>query len=147
MAMLGRIDEAQRLLASAQDRNENVYRVVLIVGRLAGRDRASIRDWLKGVDRGKSKVKTWEVVDAMESALFGTREEANRMAAALDQRPAAGLPLALLVGLCMCGAPFDLDATPNFKARLAESGLPWPPARVMTFPPLPPAPDASGNKR
>jgi hypothetical protein len=30
---------------------------------------------------------------------------------------------------------FDLDATPNFKARLAESGLRWPPAVALKVPP------------
>jgi hypothetical protein len=53
----------------------------------------------------------------------------------LDARPAGGLLLAILVTECQCGAPFDLDATPNFKARLAESGLHWPPPQTIAYPP------------
>ena len=49
--------------------------------------------------------------------------------------PPAALLLAVLATECQCGAPFDLDATPNFKARLAESGLHWPPPQTITYPP------------
>ena len=35
---------------------------------------------------------------------------------------------------CLCGAPFDLDATPNFKARIEEAGVSWPPASPITYP-------------
>jgi hypothetical protein len=35
---------------------------------------------------------------------------------------------------CACGAPFDLEATPNFAAKLKESGLAWPPTPVMDYP-------------
>jgi len=139
-AMLGRIDEAKRLLASLPNQDEYDYLAALIVGRAAGEDRASVRARFHGVDRGKSKFKGWELVDAVEAALFGDRGEVNRMVAAFDARPAGGLLLALVVSDCTCGAPFDLDATPNFKARLAESGLPWPPLALMKYPPLAPAP-------
>jgi hypothetical protein len=42
----------------------------------------------------------------------------------------------LLIGtsMCFCGAPFDLDATPNFAVRLKETGAPWPPRKVIDFP-------------
>jgi hypothetical protein len=43
--------------------------------------------------------------------------------------------LAVLSQGCHCGAPFDLDATPNFRARLAESGFRWPPPPTIAFPP------------
>jgi hypothetical protein len=89
------------------------------------------------VDREGNKVRAWAMVDLVEAALFGDRAEANRRAAMLDARPAGGLLLAIAVTYCGCGAPFDLDATPNFKARLAESGLAWPPEVAIRYPPLP----------
>ena len=54
----------------------------------------------------------------------------------LDAQPAGPFLLAVLGADCLCGAPFDLDVTPNFKARLAESGLPWPPRAAIRFPAL-----------
>jgi hypothetical protein len=45
--------------------------------------------------------------------------EANRLAAVVDAGPAGPMLLAIHTGNCLCGAPFDLEATPNFKARLA----------------------------
>lgn len=41
--------------------------------------------------------------------------------------------LAVMSTVCFCGAPFDLEATPNFKARLAESGLRWPPPSAIAI--------------
>jgi len=36
--------------------------------------------------------------------------------------------------MCLCGAAFDLDATPNFRARLEEAGWPWPPGKPIDYP-------------
>ena len=68
------------------------------------------------------------------AAVVGNRQGANAAAARIDGRP--GGPFMLLVGsqMCFCGAPFDLDATPNFKARLGESGFPWPPRDPVGYP-------------
>ena len=68
------------------------------------------------------------------AAAVGDRETANANAAAIDAR--AGGPFLLAIGseMCFCGAPFDLDATPNFKARLDESGFPWPPRMPINYP-------------
>ena len=35
---------------------------------------------------------------------------------------------------CGCGAPWDLEATPNFAAEVEEGDLPWPPRSPMSFP-------------
>ena len=72
------------------------------------------------------------------AALVGDRARANEFAARIDAYPGSALKLLMVVrGPCMTwagiaqgcrhGIPFDLDATPNFKARVEESGLPWPP--------------------
>jgi adenylate cyclase len=133
-AMLGRLVDARKLLDSLEAMHEGGYVAAVILGRAAAEDVASIRARLRSVDRKDSKLKMWAIADAVEASLLGERSEANRQAAQLDARPAGGLLLAVLVTQCQCGAPFDLDATPNFKARLAESGLRWPPPQTMHFP-------------
>ena len=134
LLMLGRIDEAKAELAAIDVLDENHYKAEVFVGAVTGEDAASIHARLQSMDRSKSIYKLWSLADAIEAALSGNRAEANRQAAVLDARPAGPFQLAVLTSDCLCGAPFDLDATPNFKARLAESGLPWPPAAAIKFP-------------
>jgi len=135
LTMLGRIAEAQKLLPSIEVKGEFYYIAQLIVGKAAGEDPAALQARLQSLDRNQSKLNMWAIADATEAALLGDRAEANRQAAALDARPAGGLLLATLVTECQCAAPFDLDATPNFRARLAESGLHWPPPQTIAYPP------------
>ena len=134
LAMLGRIGEAQTTLASMEARGDAYYIAQLIVGKAAGEDPAKLYARLQNVDRKSSKFQIRDITDAAAAALSGNRIEANRRAAALDARPAGGLLLAIVVTECQCGAPFDLDATPHFKALLAESGLRWPPPQTIKYP-------------
>lgn len=64
----------------------------------------------------------------------GNRHEANRLAGLIDRRPFGYLALLRAIRDCYCGAPFDLEAVPDFAARLATSDLAWPPNRPMDFP-------------
>lgn len=68
------------------------------------------------------------------NAIAGRREEANAAAARIDARPLGSVSLVDAIMGCGCGAPFDLDATPNFAARLEGSGLAWPPTYDLGFP-------------
>ena len=68
------------------------------------------------------------------TAWGGHREEANHLAALIDQHHFGAVTLTQITQWCACGAPFDLDATPNFAAKLEESGLTWPPQATMDFP-------------
>jgi hypothetical protein len=68
------------------------------------------------------------------TAWGGHREEANRLAALIDQHHFGAVTLTQITQWCACGAPFDLDATPNFASKLEESGLTWPPQATMDFP-------------
>ena len=70
----------------------------------------------------------------MLEAARGNRAEANRLAARIDTRPFGHVVLLQIVYDCLCGAPFDLDATPTFAALLGDSGLAWPPAKPFDFP-------------
>ena len=134
LLMMGRIDEAKVELASMDVMDESLYKAEVFVGAATGENAASLHARLQSVDRSKSIYKLWSNADAIEAALSGNRAEANRQAAAIDARPAGPFLLAVLTADCLCGAPFDLDATPNFKARLAESGLHWPPPQTITYP-------------
>jgi TolB-like protein len=134
LTMLGRTAEAQATLASMEPRGDGYYIAQLIVGRAAGEDPVKLRASLQDVDRKNSKLRMGDVTDAVAAALSGNRAEADRHAAALDARPAGGLLLAIVITDCQCGAPFDLDATPHFKALLAESGLRWPPPQTIKYP-------------
>jgi len=68
------------------------------------------------------------------AAWGGHREEANHFAAIVDKHHFGPVTLTQVAQWCACGAPFDLDATPNFAAKLEEGGLTWPPQAVMEFP-------------
>ncbi|MBP6077499.1 MAG: hypothetical protein KA505_01650 [Xanthomonadales bacterium] len=136
LAMLGRLDEVAKLPASLNGLSASDYGTAMQVARLRGLDRAQARAWIGPGNRNDDKNRQWQIVELVEAALYGDRAAANRYATLLDARPAGGLLLAIAVTYCGCGAPFDLEATPNFKARLAESGLSWPPPVAIRYPPL-----------
>ncbi|MBA3544148.1 MAG: hypothetical protein H0T83_06890, partial [Chthoniobacterales bacterium] len=133
--MMGRIDEARAQAATMSSTEENYYKAQVFVGTAAGESAAGMHERLKSVDRSHSIYKLQGLIDTIEIVLSGDRAEANRRAAAIDAQPAGPFILGVLTADCLHGAPFDLDATPHFKARLAESGLPWPPPQVTKYPP------------
>ena len=137
LAMLGRTDEAATFLdnMSSDKRQEAYAEARVIVGQARGQDPAQIHAELTQLDRTTSKYRQWPLVEMIEAAHAGDKAEVNRRAALLDATPAGGFLLAIFTGACQCSAPFDLDATPNFKARLAESGLHWPPPQAIEYPP------------
>ncbi len=67
-------------------------------------------------------------------AWIGNREGANAVAAQMDAFPLSPAALMVLVRMCVCGAPWDLEATPNFARQIAQSGLAWPPPQVLDLP-------------
>jgi tetratricopeptide (TPR) repeat protein len=74
---------------------------------------------------------SWQM---MHKARLGDHDGANHHAALIDARPLGPMKLAQSIYLCFCGAPFDLEATPNFAKQLKESGLAWPPPESIRFP-------------
>jgi len=70
----------------------------------------------------------------VEFAIAGQRDEANQQAAELDSRPHSHITLMIAASVCNCGAPFDLDATPNFARLIAQANLPWPPDSPVDWP-------------
>ena len=68
------------------------------------------------------------------AAAIGDRERANAAAARIDAYPGSAVVISHAVFSCFCGAPFDLDAAPNYKARIEEAGFPWPPPKRIDYP-------------
>ena len=132
--MLGRVGDARAQAAAMNPTDEYYYRAHVFAATAAGESPASIHARLKNIDRSHSLYKFVGLTDTIETILSGDRTEANRRAAAYDAQPAGPFILAVLTADSLAGAPFDLEATPNFKGRLAESGLSWPPPQVIKYP-------------
>ena len=131
LVMLGRLDEARALLAPMDTAEARVARLHVLLGAASGDDTAAIRARWAAFTRTDLVPEQWVVGDLEVQAMTGDRAAANRWAAMIDSRPAGPLRLMSALSSCLCGAPFDLDATPNFKARMAESGLHWPPPTLF----------------
>jgi hypothetical protein len=67
-------------------------------------------------------------------AIVGQRDRANLIAAKIDAEPFGYLQLNFAIHNCMCGAPFDLEVTPNYAKLIQEAELPWPPLSPMNWP-------------
>lgn len=67
-------------------------------------------------------------------AWSGDRDGANQLAAEMDQYEFGTMGMVSAAFWCACGSPWDIEATPNFAAKLKEGNLPWPPAPPMNFP-------------
>jgi hypothetical protein len=67
-------------------------------------------------------------------AVAGQRERANAIAETIDAAPFGYLTLVRALHTCMCGAPFDLEATPDFAKRIEEAELSWPPVSALDWP-------------
>jgi TolB-like protein len=67
-------------------------------------------------------------------ARSGMRDKVNEFAASIDAEPVGFLALLEAVTMCNCGAPWDIEATPNLKRLLDEAGLIWPPREPVDWP-------------
>ena len=67
-------------------------------------------------------------------SIVGDRDSANREAARIDALPNGHLMLMTLPTICRCGAPWDLEATPNFATLIEDADFPWPPASPIEWP-------------
>lgn len=68
------------------------------------------------------------------AAVVGDRERANEVAGRIDAHPGSVVVLSSAIFTCYCGAPFDLEATPNYRDRLTEGQLKWPPLTRIDYP-------------
>ncbi len=67
-------------------------------------------------------------------AWTGRRDAANRKAAAIDSHYFGPVLLWQLLQWCQCGAPWDIEVTPNFAAKARQANLTWPPVSPLTYP-------------
>ena len=86
------------------------------------------------LETSKKESSLHDVTLLMAEAALGNREAANTYASIMDARFAGPFILAEAVKGCFCGAPFDLEATPNFKQRIEEAGFNWPPTSPIKYP-------------
>ena len=88
----------------------------------------------------KSLLDQYELVETNKSSLMiavaraGQREGANKIAAELDSGPFGYFKLIRAIHNCVCGAPFDLEATPDFARRIEDADLSWPPLSPINWP-------------
>ena len=127
---LGRGDEARQI--AEQSRLELRQTMLAIVAAAQGRLNDARAHREKALAQGVDGLLEYNKVTLF--AIAGDRDAANAVAAVLDRYPAGPALLASSVHYCHCGAPWDLDVTPNFQARLEEAGIAWPPYSPITFP-------------
>jgi TolB-like protein len=72
--------------------------------------------------------------DIIVNAWSGSREAANRRAAEIDEHFFGPMILWQLANWCQCGSPWELEATPNFAAKIKEANITWPPKTPLSFP-------------
>ncbi len=131
---LGQLDEAELMT----DRNLQSYEDVMSHKALVAAVRGDREVTLAFIDeyanhpRSGNHASNFYLLNM--HARVGNREQTNELAALVDQTEAGYFSLVLQTYWCACGAPFDLEYTPNFAARLEESSLPWPPISPIEFP-------------
>lgn len=120
-------------LSEIDDRIQDAYFAQLFTGLVTAHegDQARFDQFFREFVAENPTEYYWAIAAA---AWGGHREEANRFAALIDQHHFGPVTLTQITQWCGCGAPFDLDATPNFATKLEESGLTWPPQTTMEFP-------------
>ena len=72
--------------------------------------------------------------DTIVSAWSGNQEAVNQRAAEIDEHFFGPMVLWQLANWCQCGSPWELEATPNFAARIEEANIAWPPPSPLSFP-------------
>ncbi|MDJ0813359.1 MAG: hypothetical protein QNJ23_06505 [Woeseiaceae bacterium] len=129
MAANGLHDEAHRIIESdIQHGSFALYFHTMLAAHRGDRDR--LAPLLERIDN-QARQNFFATVIA---AWTGRRDQANAMATEIDQHFWGPNVLWQLVQWCQCGAPWDLEATPNFAAKVEEANLTWPPVSPLTYP-------------
>jgi TolB-like protein len=126
---LGRFDEARSMIEREVRDESGRARALLRVDAAEG--------VTKGIEVGLEQVANETAsgfTSVMAFAVTGQRQRANELAAEIDATPYGYLNLSFAVHTCLCGAPFDLEATPNYARRIEDAGFSWPPPSPINFP-------------
>ncbi len=129
MASLDRFEDAERIVLTRMQNpvGAGLSRMV-IAGARGDRDELT-RQYLRLKEEEDSRL--WKFLYLVWS---GQQEEADRMVEQVDQSTEGHFGLTVYTSWCACGAPFELERTPNFAAKLADSGMNWPPPTPIEFP-------------
>ncbi len=123
-------DEARQIIDNRiKDRLMALPFMILVAAHKGDRS-----DYDKLIEQARSELVTDKFWLTIAAAWGGDRETANRLAAEVDQHFSGPTALVQIAQWCDCGAPWDLDATPNFAAKIDEGKLAWPPRPAMAFP-------------
>jgi TolB-like protein len=125
----GSFDEANREIES---RIQNVSSTLLLRVMMAARQ-GDLELARQLTERYDSEVGR-RLMSIIVRAWSGDRDGANRMAAEMDKHDFGLSTMVGTVFWCVCGAPWDLEATPRFAAKLEEASLPWPPVSPISYP-------------
>jgi len=126
----GQIDDAEKIVEQEIVSEDALTRYRLVLAMARG-DRAKTTLLLEEVLEAQPDLPEFHVQSLAQA---GLRDEANALAARIDADPYGYLILMQVPGVCMCGAPWDLDVTPNFAKLLEDAELPWPPASPINWP-------------
>ena len=126
----GQLEELERFIEQEVDDGVflHVYRMLLAAVR--GDEAGANRHRLEIAATGPKALD----LQLLSFALAGDRENANELAASIDEHPYGYLVLMQLPVSCACGAPFDLEKTPNFARLIDEANLAWPPTSPINWP-------------
>ncbi len=125
----GAFDEAQTT-ATIDSPNQRARRQAQALVAAARGDVETARYWDEESRSGEDN----HLFALLRAAWTGDRQRANELAAHIDGEALGHLSLMMTTYWCACGAPFDLDATPNFAATWQAADLPWPLASPVDFP-------------
>ncbi|WP_260483704.1 FlgO family outer membrane protein [Sphingomicrobium flavum] len=117
--------DAERALRLAR-RSDRLYHLQT-ARAFAGREIDKVREFL-----ATQNVPIYEQISFY--ALIGDRDAANRLARKVDARRGGATALQIAADFCNCGAPWDIENTPNYAAMLEKTPYSWPPRKPLNWP-------------
>ncbi len=130
MVALGQFEQAETEVTESLRVDTDIHAMRLMIAAAQG-DKAKVARLLQQVRENPQAIAFW---GPAPYAWSGDRKGANEVAARVDGHAFGSPALSSLLLWCLCGAPWDLSATPNFAADLKAAGLPWPPVSPIKFP-------------
>ena len=130
LAMSGEKDQALHFMNTEVSSEQERLKIKSMLAAMNG-EAAAAKNWL---EQYMAIAGPDDLFSLVLSAQQGKHNEANRLAGLIDQRPFGYMILMQAIYYCACGAPFDLEAAPEFASLFSESGLPWPPGKPIDFP-------------
>jgi len=126
----GRFEDAERSIGRYAQNEASAAEVRFLIAAAQG-DAERARSLLDEIVRLRPEL---YAVHLNYVAQIGDRENANRIAAEIDALPYGYLSLMGVPVGCYCGAPWDLEVTPNYARLIEEGGFNWPPASPIDWP-------------